>query len=312
METRAHHVIIGLFTLLALLAALGFGVWLVKSGKQEETLSYRVVFTEAVSGLSVGSQVKYSGLRVGEVRQLALDPTDPRRVLADIEVSATTPINQGTVAKQAIANITGSANILLSTDNPQAPPLERDGDSPPIIQAEPSAFGSLIGNSETLFANVNELVDQGARLLSADNIERIGNIIHNLERVTGDLADSRADVAESLDELTQAAQDAQRVMRDASALMTHADELLVSRGGPMFAEGQKVMRSLAQSSEQLEGLLSRNADELDRGFKGVAEIGPVMRELQRSLGTLNRILARLEEDPAGYLTGKAPASEFTP
>lgn len=312
METRAHHVIIGLFTLVALLAALGFGVWLVKSGKQEETLGYRVVFNEAVNGLSVGSQVKYSGLRVGEVRRLALDPTDPRRVLADIEVSATTPINQGTVAKQAIANITGSANILLTTDNPKAPPLEREEDSLPIIMAEPSAFGSLIGNSETLFANVNELLDQGARLLSADNIERIGQIIHNLERVTGDLADSRADVATSLNELTQAAQDAQRMMVDARELLGHADELLVSRGTPMFDEGQKAMRSLAQSSQQLEALLSRNATQLDQGFQGAAEIGPVMRELRRGLGTLNRILSRLEEDPAGYLTGKAPVNEFTP
>ncbi|TCK05653.1 MlaD family protein [Marinobacterium mangrovicola] len=312
METRVHHVVVGLFTLVALLAALGFGVWLVNSGKQEETLSYRVVFNEAVSGLSVGSQVKYSGLRVGEVRQLALDPADPRRVLADIEVNATTPINQGTVAKLAIANITGSANILLTTDNPKAPPLERHEDELPIIQAEPSAFGSLIGNSETLFANVNELVEQGAKLLSPDNIERIGLIIHNLERVSSDLADSRSDVSTSLNELTLAAQEAQRVMLDARELMGHADELLVSRGGPMFDEGQKAMRSLASSSEQLEGLLSRNATQLDQGFQGVAEIGPVMRELQRSLGTLNRILSRLEEDPAGYLTGQAPANEFTP
>ena len=54
METRAHHVIIGLFTLLGLLLALGFGVWLVKSGQQQETKSYRVVFEEAVTGLTVG------------------------------------------------------------------------------------------------------------------------------------------------------------------------------------------------------------------------------------------------------------------
>jgi phospholipid/cholesterol/gamma-HCH transport system substrate-binding protein len=44
----------------------------------------------------------------------------------------------------------------------------------------------------------------------------------------------------------------------------------------------------------------------------MAEIGPVMQELQRSLGTLNRILSRLEEDPAAYLTGRPPAPEFTP
>ncbi|MBA4500976.1 MlaD family protein [Marinobacterium marinum] len=312
METRAHHVTIGLFTLVCLLAALGFGVWLVKSGKQQETETYRVIFKEAVSGLTVGSLVQYNGLRVGEVRQLQLDPADPRRVWADMEVSAATPINQGTRARLAIANITGAANILLSTDNPKAPPLVEQDDAPPIIVAEPSAIGSLLGSSETLFANVNELVEQGTQLLSAENIDRIGRIVHNLERVSDELVESRAGVGETLNELTQAARDAQAVMREARGLLSHADQLLATRGGPMLEEGQKAMRSLAQGSQKLEKLLGRNTEALDKGLQGMAEVGPVMQELQRSLGTLNRILSRLEEDPTGYLTGKAPANEFTP
>ncbi|MBV0932655.1 MlaD family protein [Marinobacterium weihaiense] len=312
METRAHHVMIGLFTLLGLLLALGFGVWLVKSGKQEETNTYRVVFNEAVTGLTVGSLVQFNGLRVGEVRQLQLDPKDPRRVWADMEVSAATPINQGTRARMAIANITGAANILLSNDNSAAPPLTDPEDSPPIIVAEPSAIGSLLGNSETLFSNVNALVEQSTQLLSAENIGRIGRIIHNLEQVSDELVESRAGVGETLNELTQAAREAQAVMRDASELLANADRMLTARGEPMLAEGQQAMQSMARISQQLEQLLSQNTGALNSGLQGMAEIGPVMQELQRSLGTLNRILARLEEDPAGYLTGKAPANEFTP
>ncbi|MBP0047835.1 MCE family protein [Marinobacterium sp. AK62] len=312
METRAHHVLIGLFTLTGLVLALGFGVWLVKSGQQQETRTYRVIFEEAVTGLAVGSLVQYNGLRVGEVRQLQLDPNDPRRVLADMEVSAATPINQGTSARLAIANITGAANILLSTDNPQAPPLPQPPDSPPVILAEPSAIGSLLGNSETLFSNVNVLVERGAQLLSVDNIQRIERIIQNLEQVSEELAQSRSGVGETLNELTQAARDAQTVLRDASQLLVHADRMLTAQGGPMLAEGQKAMQALASSSEQLEQLLSRNGGALDQGMQGLSAIGPVMQELQRSLGTLNRILIRLEDDPAGYLTGQPPAHEFTP
>lgn len=312
METRAHHVIIGLFTLLGLLLALGFGVWLVKSGKQQETRTYRVVFQEAVSGLTVGSLVQYNGLRVGEVRQLQLDPQDPRRVLADMEVSAATPINQGTRARLAIANITGAANILLSTDNPQSPPLERSEDGLSVIVAEPSAIGSLLGNSEALFANVNELVQQGAKLLSPENIDGIGRIIDNLERVSDELIQSRAGLGETLNELTQAAREAQAVMRDARELLANADKMLATRGMPILDEGQRAMQALARSGEQLEQLLSRNQGALDKGLQGVAEIGPAVQEMQRSLSTLNRILSRLEDDPAGYLTGKPPTREFTP
>lgn len=312
METRAHHVLIGLFTLIGLLAALFFGVWLVQSGQQQETRRYRVVFNEAVTGLTVGSQVHYNGLRVGEVRQLQLDPNDPRRVFADMEISAMTPINQGTRARLAIANITGAANILLSTDNPQAPPLQPAENGLPTIEADPSAIGALLGNGESLLSGVNELVEQGAQLLSPENIDRISRIILNLEQVSEELARSRTGVGETLETLTQAARDAQQVLHSATELINHADQLLTRDGGAMVADGRKAMRSLAQSSARLERILTRNSAALDTGLQGVAEIGPVMQELQRNLGTLNRILSRLEEDPAGYLTGRPPAPEFTP
>ncbi len=312
METRAHHVIIGLFTLVGLLATLAFGIWLVKSGKQQETREYQVVFQEAVTGLVVGSLVQYNGLRVGEVRQLQLDPKDPRRVLADVEVSAATPINQGTQARLAIANITGAANILLSTDNPKAPPIVEGPDGKPVLLAEPSAIGTLLGNSETLFSNVNALVERGAELMSAENIDRIGSILHNLEQVTDELAQSRTGVGETLNELTQAAREATAVMQGAQTLLVHADNMLTRQGGPMLEDGQRAMQSLAQAGEQLEQLLSRNGGALDKGLQGVGEIGPMVQEMQRSLATLNRILSRLEDDPAGYLTGKSPTREFTP
>lgn len=305
METRAHHVIIGLFTLTGLLLASGFGIWLMKSGQQQETRTYRVIFEEAVTGLGVGSLVQYSGLRVGEVSRLQLDPTDPRRVLADMEVNADTPINQGTRARLAIANITGAANILLSTDNPQAPPLAGNGDEPPVLIAEPSPIGALMGSGEALLTGVNELVARGTDLLSPDNIDRIGRIVSNLEQLSGDLVQSRSDLSGTLQALGGAATEAQTAMREVRTL-------LAERGEPLLAEGQSALQSLAKSSRQLEQLLSRNAGALDQGLQGVAEVGPVMQELQRSLGTLNRILSRLEEDPAGYLSGKAPVREFTP
>jgi len=312
METRAHHVLIGLFTLTGLLAALAFGVWLVQSGQQQETRRYRVVFNEAVTGLAVGSQVHYNGLRVGDVRQLQLDPDDPRRVFADVEINALTPINQGTRARLAIANITGAANILLSTDNPEAPALEATAGGVPVIVADSSAIGALLSNGESLLSGVNELVEQGAQLLSPDNIDRIGRIIVNLEQVSEELVRSRTGVGETLETLTQAAQDAQEVLRSATELIRHADQLMTRDGGAMMADGRKAMQSLAESSARLEQILTRNSAALDSGLQGVAEIGPVMRELQRNLSTLNRILSRLEEDPAGYLTGRPPAPEFTP
>ncbi len=81
METRAHHVLIGLFSVIVIGAALLFGLWLAKSGSEGKFNYYDIVFNEAVSGLSQGSSVQYSGIKVGDVAFLRLDPKDPRKRL---------------------------------------------------------------------------------------------------------------------------------------------------------------------------------------------------------------------------------------
>src|SRR3546814_20281963 len=99
METRAHHVLIGLFTVIVVVGALLFGLWLAKSSVDSEFKDYEVVFNEAVSGLSRGSAVEYSGIKVGDVVNLRLDPNDPRRVLARVRLSAETPVKRSAVRR---------------------------------------------------------------------------------------------------------------------------------------------------------------------------------------------------------------------
>ena len=55
METRAHHVLIGLFSVLVVVGAMLFGLWLAKASMDSTFKDYEVVFNEAVSGLSKGS-----------------------------------------------------------------------------------------------------------------------------------------------------------------------------------------------------------------------------------------------------------------
>ena len=49
METRAHHVVIGLFTLIVVSAALLFCLWLTNSGSDRQSRFYYIVFNEPVS-----------------------------------------------------------------------------------------------------------------------------------------------------------------------------------------------------------------------------------------------------------------------
>ncbi|MGH8115604.1 MAG: MlaD family protein, partial [Rhodanobacteraceae bacterium] len=59
METRAHHVLIGAFTLVVVVLGLLFALWLGKASLSRQHHYYDIVFTEAVTGLSKGSPVQY-------------------------------------------------------------------------------------------------------------------------------------------------------------------------------------------------------------------------------------------------------------
>ena len=144
MEPRAHHVLIGLFTVLMVAAALGFALWLSKTSSDQELRDYDVIFNEAVSGLSQGSAVQYSGIKVGDVISLRLDPQDPRKVRAHIRVSATTPIKQNTRARLSITGITGAALIQLHGGTPESPILESQDDRREEIIADPSPLSRLM------------------------------------------------------------------------------------------------------------------------------------------------------------------------
>ena len=104
METRANHVLIGAFTLAVCLAAVLFALWAAKYTTEKSYGEYDVVFQEAVTGLSVGSQVLYSGISVGAVRTLSLMKDDPRKVVARIRLNAETPV---TVSFARVSVFTG-------------------------------------------------------------------------------------------------------------------------------------------------------------------------------------------------------------
>ena len=141
METRAHHVLIGLFSVIVIGAALLFGLWLAKSGSEGKFNYYDIVFNEAVSGLSQGSSVQYSGIKVGDVAFLRLDPQDPRKVWARIRVVASAPIKQDTTAKLALTGITGTSIIQLAAA--ASPMLEGKDGKIPVIVATPSPLTQL-------------------------------------------------------------------------------------------------------------------------------------------------------------------------
>ncbi|WP_414159164.1 MlaD family protein [Pseudomonas sp. BNK-45] len=312
METRAHHVLIGLFTVIVVASALLFGLWLAKSSVDSAFQDYEIVFNEAVSGLSKGSAVQYSGIKVGDVVNLRLDPKDPRRVLAQIRLGSETPIKEDTQAKLALTGITGTSIIQLSGGTPQSPPLKGKDGHLPTITASPSPIARLLNNSNDLMTGVNLLLHNANRMFSPDNVERVSSTLDNLQKTSASIAGQRDDLRQLMQQLGTISKQTSAMLEQTTALMRNANGLLSDQGKQMVGSAAQAMRNLEQSSATLNTLLSNNQDSLNNGMQGLNGLAPAVRELRETLSSLRSITRRLEANPGGYLLGNEKNKEFTP
>ncbi|MCU1718533.1 MlaD family protein [Pseudomonas sp. 5P_3.1_Bac2] len=305
MEPRAHHVLIGLFTVALLAGALLFGLWLNHSSSEHETRDYDVIFKEAVSGLSQGSAVQYSGIKVGDVISLRLDPIDPRKVRARIRVSATTPIKLDTHARLSITGVTGAAIIQLHGGSPKTPMLEGVDGKPAQIIADPSPLARFMANGEDLLLSVTNLLNRAHTLFSEQNVENISRTLDNIQQTTASIAGQRDELHNALEQMGSASQEAAELMRN-------ANQMLAGSGRDSLESASRTLASLERSASAVEQLLHSNQGALNNGMHGVAELGPAMTELRETLGSLRGFARRLEEDPAGYLLRSDSIKEFQP
>lgn len=308
MEPRAHHILIGVFTLLIATGAILFSLWLAKTGSDNKTKDYTVVFTEAVRGLNRGGAVQYNGIRIGEVTKLELDPNDIRRVLVSISIQESIPVKKDTLARLALTGITGTSVIELTGGSPDSPDLEdedKTDDYPALIMATPSPMAELMAGGEELVTNVSELLINANAFLSSDNAQRIGHSIEQLERLLGQLADGSESLPALFTSLNNASNEAEKMLKETRNLIT-------KEGSGAFAKANEAMQNLSQTTQDLQKMLAENAPAINQGSQGFAQIAPAMQELRQTLSNIKIITQELQNSPTDYLLGGDKIQEFQP
>ncbi|WP_114240523.1 MlaD family protein [Dyella sp. C9] len=312
METRAHHVLIGLFTVIVVAAALLFALWLAKSSSDRQFSYYEVVFNEAVTGLSQGSAVQYNGIKVGDVTQLKLDKQDPRKVLASIRLGGDTPVRQDTHAKLALTGVTGLAVIQLSGGSPESPPLQGRNGELPVIVADPSPLSRILANGEDLMVNINEVVARASALLSPENMDRISRTLDHLDKATGAIADQRDDIRTLLKQLAAASKQANDTLAQAQQLVQNTNGLVDNQARATLDSAKNALASVERVTANIDRLVNDNRAAISGGMQGFSELGPAVRELRDAASSLRGISRRLDDNPASFLLGRDRSKEFVP
>ena len=314
METRARHVLIGLFTLIAAALAVLFALWLGRSDRSRDFHLYDIAFEEAVSGLSRGSTVEFNGIRVGDVVDLRLDPDNPRNVFARVRVERNAPVRTDTQAMLMPVGITGTSLIRLSSGNAPSPqPLVGDDRNMiPIIHATPSPMSKLLAGGEDVLYNFNQLLVSANTLFSNENIQSLSKTLAHIEKTTQALANQRDGLGQAIANFNQAAVQAKSALAEMDKMMRSGKQTISVDFKQTLGRADKAFTSFEKSMNTLEATIQENRGSLQGGARGLSEAGPALTELRSTLNTLQDVLRQFDNRSGNSLINREPMKEFAP
>lgn len=312
METRAHHLLIGLFVLVSTAAMFGFLVWFVKGDFETSFTTYDILFEESVTGLQEGSDVLFNGIPVGRVMDISI-PDDPSKVRVRTRIESDVPIREDAEAVLSLQGLTGVLFVQIEGGDPGADLLEPSGDGqPPVIPSRISPIQSLTVTAPDLITATLDLVSRAQRLLTDENVQNVASILSNVETASGELAQNARQVESVLASISAAAR---QLEETSAAARTVADKLSASIEGDLPEALQNLNEALAGADRliaSLNTMVERNEPAITNFSNStLPEISLLVSDARRLAGSLTRLAEELEEDPASVLFSK-PRPEYNP
>jgi phospholipid/cholesterol/gamma-HCH transport system substrate-binding protein len=309
METRAHHLAVGIFVLVLIAALAGFVVWISKFNGTAQTYAYYTIrFGEDVTGLSVDGPVRYRGVTVGRVTDIRIDPDNPIFVRVTIQVTPDTPVVTDTVASLEAQGITGVLYVLLKGGTQGAQRMKATDLTPyPEIPSAPGKFEALLASAPELLQHATQLVDRVTLMFSDENQKTITDTLSNLQGITATFNDPKQGVGQTLQSISAAAGQIETMSAEMTKLASNIDQQV----GPLGAASQKTLddiHKLANSFEgaanQIRDLVAENRRPInDFAQSGLYELTQMASETRTLIATLTRISTQFERDPARFLFG---------
>lgn len=194
METKANTALIGAFTLVVLALAFVFVYWLARGADKGASAELSVIFEDPVTGLGVGSQVVFNGIKIGDVKTLDLDPKNPKAVIAGLSVKPVPSIKADTTVTLGFQGLTGVGYVEMAGGSQSLPPIWQAQKNPTII-ATRSSMQDLLAGARTILARADETLQTLERTVS-ENSDDISLAVLDVRKFTSALADNSDDVGD--------------------------------------------------------------------------------------------------------------------
>jgi phospholipid/cholesterol/gamma-HCH transport system substrate-binding protein len=313
VEPKVNYILVGAFVLI-LSAVVVVGVlWLGKTDYRGVYDRYEAHMRESVAGLSVDSTVKYRGVDVGRVKDIALSPDNPEEVKLTLDIVRGTPIKTDTIAVLETQGLTGLATINLTGGSRDAPPLEAlEGQEYPVIKAGPSLFFRLDEAISRLLSERGlskllvdlDLAAKGAAdALDEENRAALKQTIKDLSEVVQSVAAHKVQIEESLNGAARSADNLVKV----TALLNEQVPVLLGRINKSAAALSAMTEDLAQTSKAVRTVINESRPELQQfSRQTLPETGLLVAELRELAASLTRVARDLEREPNSLVFGRTP------
>jgi phospholipid/cholesterol/gamma-HCH transport system substrate-binding protein len=317
METKANYVLVGVFTLIVSLIAFGFVYWIARYGEARDSLPLEIRIPGSVTGLAQGSQVLFNGIKVGDVRRLHLDETNPDMVIVLTQVNATTPITRSTVATLGFQGLTGQAYIELKggrLDEPNLLTTANEGGYVARINADPSIVNNLLATAQDIFARANSAIGSLEGFLK-DVREPLTETVNNTRVFTDALA-RNVDV---VDKLGANAEDIQLIIKDAREMMARLNDAsvrvedIMKKADSMLSADDKngvvaqinaTLESIRNTSDYLDKRISPIASNLESfSGRGLRDVESAVNESRRAIQRIEQAITDIEKNPQRIIFG---------
>ncbi len=307
MESRAFALITGLFVLGLGACILVWAHWLAKDPLARKP--YRVVSTIPISGLKKEATVRYRGMEVGRVTDIALDKRDKRRILISIEVNEEIDVTRGTYAQLGMEGITGIAYVHMQDDGKDMTLLAAGPAGVPEVMLRPSFFDTLSDGAEGTVREVRELIASLHSLLDETNRKRISATLASLEKLSGQLEATTQRLPGFIDR-----NDARLATLLGSENQKNTREMLEQLNRTMAALPELVREtnSMVRDARGLVVQVGKLSGEAQSGVGSVREdtlprVNVLAETLERSAARVGRVAAELDRRPESLIWGRQPA-----
>ena len=310
MERDAHYLMVGLFVIAVAVAGFFFA-GLFYDKPSTATVAYDIHFDIPVEGLEKGSEVRYMGIKMGEVSKVFLLPDNPARVGVRVILETATPVNAATVATLRQQGLTGVPFVNLAQDDTLQPvPLKAaQGEEFPVILTKPTDMDALVQKLPNLEKKLTVLLDAANEMLNAKNRQHIAGLLQNLDTA-----------AASLPELVK---NLNQTSRELGELVVHLDGTVkrVEKGLAGNMDGlQATLVSIKRTSQQIDKLVQ----DLDRVVvnnegrvnellgDGGENLKSVLSESRKTAISIRQLSDRLEQNPSQLIYQPAPQGTELP